>query len=447
MLCKQSSKQGEQLPPYPLLPRAALHTQGLAFGQMEDVYMETPPVSSATESNPFSAAMTKDDIIRSTLGQSIVKDFGVYRDILEEHHERRERIIKVSRDINNFSKKMIFALHRAEPKDFLTQHLSSSEALVDFKDKLDTVLKLFHRAAIDLQGSNYYRYQRSISGAMQEYIEARTLEYYLIHGKLMPKTALEADLVFLTTPEQLSNPELIISVGQTQFAGGGGGGGGGGSGGAGGPRGKFNRDNRKAPYNKDHRDESKRAVNPPLPIPSAATMPDAMETTPITTAATSALTPATHSTPVADLKSLSLEVTDEDYLLGIADLTGELMRLAINALGQSIISLPAQDLYTTGDGSAVLLPTPEERVQHILSFLRDLKSGFDSLALTRASPIFKKMGAFKQSLNKIEMACYNVKVRGAEYPPELLRQMLMSSGQDGSGSGAAGGEAANDDEE
>lgn len=65
---------------------------------------------------------------------------------------------------------MIFALHRAEPKDYLPQFSAASEALIEFKEKHATVLKLFHRVAIELQGSNYYRYQRSISGAFQEYV-------------------------------------------------------------------------------------------------------------------------------------------------------------------------------------------------------------------------------------------------------------------------------------
>jgi hypothetical protein len=65
---------------------------------------------------------------------------------------------------------MIFALHRAEPRDYLPQFSAVSEALIEFKEKHTTVLKLFHRVAIDLQASNYYRYQRSVSGAMQEYV-------------------------------------------------------------------------------------------------------------------------------------------------------------------------------------------------------------------------------------------------------------------------------------
>ncbi|KAF9115940.1 hypothetical protein BGX27_005632 [Mortierella sp. AM989] len=413
---------------------------------MEDVHMETPPMSSASHlDSPLTAqeAGNSEDqasrlnTIKASLGQSTVSDFEVYRDILEEHHERRERIIKVSRDINNFSKKMIFALHRAEPKEYLPQFSASSEALTEFKEKHTTVLKLFHRAAIDLQGSNYYRYQRSISGAMQEYIEAMTLKYYLIHGQLMPKCALEADLVFMTTPEQLGNPDLIISVGLSQSGGGG-------------SRGKFSKDNRKAPYSKDKREGEKKPGNSAKSdaAPANEVVPANITTaTPMVLEADNSSKTVTLSTAQADVQDielmrLNLEITDEDYLLGIADLTGELMRLAINTLGQPLV-VSTIDL----DGGPQL-PSPEERVQQILSFLRNIKSGFDSLSLTKASPISKKMGVLKQSLTKIEMACYNVKVRGAEYPPDILRQMLMSGCDVGGGSnGATAGETGNDEEE
>ncbi|KAF8948867.1 hypothetical protein BGZ47_002027 [Haplosporangium gracile] len=415
---------------------------------MEDVHMETPPASmTELAETPLTAQKheSKGDMVRSNLGKSTVQDFGYFRDILEEHHDRRERIIKASRDINNFSKKMIFALHRAEPKDYLPQFSATSEALVEFKEKHATVLKLFHRVAIDLQGSNYYRYQRSVSGAFQEYIEAMTLEYYLVHGKLMPKSALEADLVFTTTPEQMTNPDLIIVIGQSPFGGEGRSGGGGG-----GQRGKFNKDNRKRPYNRDREDATKRPANSaraggPSSQPSAST--SAADGSP-STAPISPMIMETDQTPSAPVTAatssptvqIALEVTDEDYLLGIADLTGELMRLAINTLGQSLMPNLQEE-------NASIL-SPEQRVQQILQFLRDIKSGFDGLSLTKMSPISKKMGTLKQSLQKIELACYNVKVRGAEYPPEVLRQMLMS-GQDlgGGGGGGDSGTADNEDEE
>ncbi|KAI1294065.1 hypothetical protein EDD11_008273 [Mortierella claussenii] len=426
---------------------------------MEDVHMETPPAASAAIADPLvevavanthseleQQQISKRDAIRSRLGVSVVSDFGIYRDILEEHHDRRERIIKVCRDINNFSKKMIFALHRVEPKGFLPQFATTSEAMDEFKKKHAIVLKLFHRVAVDLQGSNYYRYQRSVSGAMQEYIEAMTLEYYLVHGELMPKSALEADFIFMTSPEQLHNPDLIIGIGQTGPSGGGGGGG---------PHGKFNKENRRALHSKDNKSiERKPAIPGVARVDSIADISRPEDVTAgsksnaivVDQASALAITPTeTFTASEGNLIRLTLEVTDEDYLLGIADLTGELMRLAINTLGQSLMAPAAQEVDATL-GTPLLLPTPEERVQQILSFLRSIKSGFDALSLTRMSPIFKKMGALKQSLNKIEMACYNVKVRGAEYPPEILRQMLISgSAQDGGN--AAGGDTGNDEED
>ncbi|KAF9586694.1 hypothetical protein BGW38_008617 [Lunasporangiospora selenospora] len=442
----------------------------------KDVHMQTPPASSTTvlENRPLEsleqneasprvtgAANTTDTTsstrvsseretrIRSSLGESIFQDFGIYRDILDEHHERRERIIKVSRDINNFSKKMIFALHRAEPKEFLPQQTSESEALTEFREKRTTVLKLIHRVALDLQGPNYHRYQRSVSGALQEYIEAMTLEYYLVHGSLMPKKALEADLVFDTTQEQLDNHDLIIGLGQPQY-----GGGSGSRGGGGGNRGKFGKDNRRTPYNRDKekdRENEKRGREPTsTERTTAGDVPTTAEPTTSMTVDDDKDVPLdTTSIPKEVspvLARVTLEITDEDYLLGVADLTGELMRLAFNALGQSIVSAPASYASST-DESHLLLSSPEERVQHILRFLREIKSGIDGLTLTRASPISKKMTALKQSLNKIEVACYNVKVRGAEYPPEMMKQLLMSGGSDIGGEGNGANMAAGDDED
>ncbi|KAF9207161.1 hypothetical protein BGZ59_011316 [Podila verticillata] len=423
----------------------------------DDVHMKTPPVLSANHPDPLlelneEEISSKEQLIRTNLGKSIVQDFGQYRDILDEHHERRERIIKVSRDINILSKQMIFALHRAQPKDYLPQFSSASEALLEFKEKHTTVLKLFHRVALDLQGSNYYRYQRSVSGPMQEYIEAMTLEYYMIHGRLMPKSALEKDLVFMTSSKMMANPDLIIGLGQVQSGGRGGGGGG-----SGGLKGKFGKDNRRGPYNKD-----KRGTGPAKQQPSpAGSTPIASESSPLVEKSTS--TPETsetldftskvvtpvdkndaEDTPMAEdlMTKLTIEVTDEDYLLGIADLTGELMRLAINTLGQSMVAVPQPPGSETWS-----LPTPEERVQQILSFLREIKSGFDGLSLTKSSPIMKKMAVLRQSLNKIEVALYNVRVRGAEYPPEMMRQLLMSTQDIGGGDGGASGGGGGDEDD
>ena len=49
-----------------------------------------------------------------TLGsrEAILDAFAAFRDELDEKHDRRERLVKASRDVTNQSKKVIFQLHR-----------------------------------------------------------------------------------------------------------------------------------------------------------------------------------------------------------------------------------------------------------------------------------------------------------------------------------------------
>ena len=59
---------------------------------MDDVDMETPPASLVEFAESSLAPQqhaSKGDIIRSNLGKSTVKDFGYFRDILEEHVRER----------------------------------------------------------------------------------------------------------------------------------------------------------------------------------------------------------------------------------------------------------------------------------------------------------------------------------------------------------------------
>jgi len=57
---------------------------------LSDVHMETPPASSAFAADPLLTVVVHEDTsrsesVRARLGQSVVKDFGIYRDILEQH--------------------------------------------------------------------------------------------------------------------------------------------------------------------------------------------------------------------------------------------------------------------------------------------------------------------------------------------------------------------------
>ncbi|XP_069708417.1 translin-associated protein X [Phaenicophaeus curvirostris] len=96
--------------------------------------------------------------------------------------------------------------------------------------------------------------------------------------------------------------------------------------------------------------------------------------------------------------TLSLKVTPVDYLLGVADLTGELMRLCISSVGNGDIDTPFE----------------------LSQFLRQIFDGFTFIGNTGPYEVSKKLYTLKQSLAKVENACYTLKVRGSEIPKHVL---------------------------
>ncbi|KAJ2348124.1 hypothetical protein GGF43_004622 [Coemansia sp. RSA 2618] len=103
------------------------------------------------------------------------------------------------------------------------------------------------------------------------------------------------------------------------------------------------------------------------------------------------------------LESLSIEVdgkveplvavSDEDYLLGISDLPGEVNRFCINSIGK-------------GDRDAV---------NRCLQFLKLLKEGVDLVLSSRKyRELEKKVPVLNSSLDKIEKAFYSMTIRDSE---------------------------------
>ncbi|KAL7890509.1 hypothetical protein AOLI_G00027670 [Acnodon oligacanthus] len=101
---------------------------------------------------------------------------------------------------------------------------------------------------------------------------------------------------------------------------------------------------------------------------------------------------------------LTFQVTPTDYLLGVADLTGELMRMCISSVGN-------------GD-----MDTPFE----LSSFLRDIHDGFSYIGNMGPYEVSKKLHTLRQSLGKVEDACYMLRVRGSEIPKHMLADVLSS---------------------
>ncbi|CAO0789465.1 unnamed protein product [Mucor circinelloides] len=107
--------------------------------------------------------------------------FTESRNILDSHHDRRERIIKVSRDITALSKKMIFALHRA------IQANNNSPNYQEADQRQKEIIALFKKLAVDIQGLHYHRYSRSFSGGFEEFIEAIAFYHFLVHKTVITK--------------------------------------------------------------------------------------------------------------------------------------------------------------------------------------------------------------------------------------------------------------------
>lgn len=118
----------------------------------------------------------------TTTSSPYIPLFEFVKTELDEHHDRRERVIKASRDITAFSKKVIFALQRSKG---IGQPLTDKRALGDIERLKKQINETFVSVAPDLQGINAYRYQRNISGGIQEYMEAILFEHYLKTQSLM----------------------------------------------------------------------------------------------------------------------------------------------------------------------------------------------------------------------------------------------------------------------
>lgn len=94
-------------------------------------------------------------------------------------------------------------------------------------------------------------------------------------------------------------------------------------------------------------------------------------------------------------------VTMMDYVLGVEDLTGELMRYCINQVSSG-------EINTAFDVS---------------QFMAHLYTGMISVGCNNRE-FHRKMYTFVQSVKKVEMARYAVQIRGSEIPKHMIINVL-----------------------
>ncbi|KAL8998252.1 MAG: hypothetical protein Q9169_002656 [Polycauliona sp. 2 TL-2023] len=255
-----------------------------------------------------------DDKDMDTSGISpFMSMFESFRNELDEHQDRRERIIKASRDITALSKKIVRHLHQPIPPPIAKETTT----------RYDSIKTLFTTIAPDLQGLNAWRYQKQISGGCQEYVEAISFHHYL----------------------------------ETQ--------------------------------------------------------------TLITHAEAQALIPG------------GVELTADDYVLGLFDLTGELMRFAITNIATNG-TLPRGSATVAAEGEN----ENESAGRDILMDLRAIRTQFESLDTSFSGDDFSylkkdirgKMEVMRQSVGKVEYAAYGMIIRGRERPKGWVPD--LSEGQE-----------------
>jgi len=66
----------------------------------------------------------------------------------------------------------------------------------------------------------------------------------------------------------------------------------------------------------------------------------------------------------------------------------------------------------------------------IAKFLRKIYDGFFSLPISHRGEFGKKLTVMKSSLQKVENICFNIKLRGEEYPNSHLTIIEEMSAQD-----------------
>ncbi|KAJ5209899.1 Translin [Penicillium cf. griseofulvum] len=248
---------------------------------------------------------------------SILSLFENFRDELDEHHDRRERIIKKSRDITALSKKIIFALQRVRT----TNQPLPPKIAQENQTRFDQIHALFEDVVPEQLGINGWRYQRQISSGIQEFIEAVSFDHYL------------------RTQTLITHAECSARV-------------------------------------------------PP-----------------------------------------GILVSEEDYLMGLYDLTGEMMRFAVLSLSSGNATNATEN--TASDEKSTVASSQDG----IVVDLRAIRAGFEALTMPQRHFMFrdmaKKQDVMQNSVEKVERAAYGIVVRGSERPsgwtPDLSGSVEVAS--------------------
>lgn len=125
-------------------------------------------------------------------------------------------------------------------------------------------------------------------------------------------------------------------------------------------------------------------------------------------------------------------VTEEDYLLGIFDLTGEMMRVAITTLSAGNAQPKASTEHPTANAEKA--PALPQSQANIVVDLRTLRARLEELSVPRRHAgsmlrdMHKKVEVMQNSVEKVERAAYGILVRGSERPSGWTPDLSTGAG-------------------
>ncbi|GER43821.1 translin-associated protein X [Striga asiatica] len=120
--------------------------------------------------------------------------FSKYATYLNDLNEKRERVVKASRDVTMNSKKVIFQVHR------MSKH-NKEEVLEKAEKDLAAVMdQHVSRIVKELHGTDFWKLRRAYSPGIQEYVEAATLCNFCKNGTLLNLDEINTSLLPLSDP-------------------------------------------------------------------------------------------------------------------------------------------------------------------------------------------------------------------------------------------------------
>jgi len=326
----------------------------------------------------------------------ILDAFDKFRDELDIRHDKMERIVKLSRDITIESKRIIFHLHRI-------QHETDKESIIEDVEKRlrDVKINLWSRVAKELKHEEDYQFVRKYSDGLQEWIEALSFYHYIHSKRLISWQEVQQQLVFTNSKskpktecsnENVATKDLAKSTEQIDLNSD--------------VKKEGKEDEKKGNVSADAKESAEKGMESnDVSKESTKESEESNKDVPEESAEVKAERTENIKEEVDDaeeFEDMKIEVPPTEYVLGLADLTGELMRNAINSL-----SCGDMDVCFT-----------------LLAFLQKMHSGFQEVEQNCPRVVLKKLYTLKQSMIKVENACYQITVRGSEIPENHLADIF-----------------------